>query len=185
MRPADKTAAEIKLTDENIAAEARRAKRKAELEKAIPAAEEELRRNDSAIAENEKLCAAADAEIKALSASIEKITSALKFSSEEEAAANINALEKKKKSIQDNYTASQAALDSCKKAVHELTSSAETLKEQLKASENIDLEEINEQRQQQAAAQHGAEQHDLIAAQMDEAGYHAVGAEDQQAGKVF
>lgn len=145
---ADKTAAEIKLTDENIAAEARRAKRKAELEKAIPAAEEELRRNDSAIAENEKLCAAADAEIKALSASIEKITSALKFSSEEEAAANINALEKKKKSIQDNYTASQAALDSCKKAVHELTSSAETLKEQLKASENIDLEEINEQRQQ-------------------------------------
>lgn len=145
---ADKTAAEIKLTDENIAAEARRAKRKAELEKAIPAAEKELRRNDSAIAENEKLCAAADAEIKALSASIEKITSALKFSSEEEAAANINALEKKKKSIQDNYTASQAALDSCKKAVHELTSSAETLKEQLKASENIDLEEINEQRQQ-------------------------------------
>ncbi len=145
---ADKTAAEIKLTDENIAAEARRAKRKAELEKAIPAAEEELRRNDSAIAENEKLCAAADAEIKALSTSIEKITSALKFSSEEEAAANINALEKKKKSIQDNYTASQAALDSCKKAVHELTSSAETLKEQLKASENIDLEEINEQRQQ-------------------------------------
>ena len=145
---ADKTAAEIKLTDENIAAEARRAKRKAELEKAIPAAEEELRRNDSAIAENEKLCAAADAEIKALSASIEKITSALKFNSEEEAAANINALEKKKKSIQDNYTASQAALDSCKKAVHELTSSAETLKEQLKASENIDLEEINEQRQQ-------------------------------------
>lgn len=145
---ADKTAAEIKLTDENIAAEARRAKRKAELEKAIPAAEEELRRNDSAIAENEKLCAAANAEIKALSASIEKITSALKFSSEEEAAANINALEKKKKSIQDNYTASQAALDSCKKAVHELTSSAETLKEQLKASENIDLEEINEQRQQ-------------------------------------
>ena len=145
---ADKTAAEIKLTDENIAAEARRAKRKAELEKAIPAAEEELRRNDSAIAENEKLCAAAEAEIKALSASIEKITSALKFSSEEEAAANINALEKKKKSIQDNYTASQAALDSCKKAVHELTSSAETLKEQLKASENIDLEEINEQRQQ-------------------------------------
>lgn len=145
---ADKTAAEIKLTDENIAAEARRAKRKAELEKAIPAAEEELRRNDSAIAENEKLCAAADAEIKALSASIEKITSALKFSSEEEAAANINALEKKKKSIQDNYTASQAALDSCKKAVHELTSSAETLKEQLKVSENIDLEEINEQRQQ-------------------------------------
>lgn len=145
---ADKTAAEIKLTDENIAAEARRAKRKAELEKAIPAAEEELRRNDSAIAENEKLCAAADAEIKALSASIEKITSALKFSSEEEAAANINALEKKKKSIQDNYTASQAALDSCKKAVHELTSSAETLKEQLKASENIDIEEINEQRQQ-------------------------------------
>ena len=106
---ADKTAAEIKLTDENIAAEA---------------------------------------EIKALSASIEKITSALKFSSEEEAAANINALEKKKKSIQDNYTASQAALDSCKKAVHELTSSAETLKEQLKASENIDLEEINEQRHQ-------------------------------------
>lgn len=145
---ADKTAAEIKLTDENIAAEARRAKRKAELEKAIPATEEELRRNDSAIAENEKLCAAADAEIKALSASIEKITSALKFSSEEEAATNINALEKKKKSIQDNYTASQAALDSCKKAVHELTSSAETLKEQLKASENIDLEEINEQRQQ-------------------------------------
>lgn len=145
---ADKTAAEIKLTDENIAAEARRAKRKAELEKAIPAAEEELRRNDSAIAENEKLCAAAEAEIKALSASIEKITSALKFSSEEEAAANINALEKKKKSIQDNYTASQAALDSCKKAVHELTSSAETLKEQLKASENTDLEEINEQRQQ-------------------------------------
>lgn len=145
---ADKTAAEIKLTDENIATEARRAKRKAELEKAIPAAEEELRRNDSAIAENEKLCAAANAEIKALSTSIEKITSALKFSSEEEAAANINALEKKKKSIQDNYTASQAALDSCKKAVHELTSSAETLKEQLKASENIDLEEINEQRQQ-------------------------------------
>ncbi len=145
---ADKTSAEIKLTDENIAAEARRAKRKAELEKAIPAAEEELRRNDSAIAENEKLCAAANAEIKALSASIEKITSALKFSSEEEAAANINALEKKKKSIQDNYTASQAALDSCKKAVHELTSSAETLKEQLKASENIDLEEINKQRQQ-------------------------------------
>lgn len=145
---ADKTAAEIKLTDENIATEARRAKRKAELEKAIPAAEEELRRNDSAIAENEKLCATADAEIKALSASIEKITSALKFSSEEEAAANINALEKKKKSIQDNYTASQAALDSCKKAVHELTSSAETLKEQLKASENTDLEEINEQRHQ-------------------------------------
>ena len=41
------------------------------------------------------------------------------------------------------------------------------------------------QRQQQAAAQHGAEQHDLIAAQMDEAGHHSVGAEDQQAGKVF
>lgn len=142
IRRAAEVTEEIRQLNDEIMSQTLKINRKAELEKAIPDIEANIRKYQLAAAEEEKLAAAAEAEIKALAENGEKLRSKLEFPSEKEAQDNINALEKRRQTLQTEYDNAKARTEKLSARGAELKSVVDTYKAQLENTEDVSIDEL-------------------------------------------
>lgn len=133
---------EIKKLNDEIMSQTLKLNRKAELERAIPDIEANIKSSRLAAVEEEKLAAAAEAEIKALAENSEKLRSKLEFPSEKDAIDNINVLEKRRQALQAEYDNAKNLAEKLSARWAELKSAVETYKAQLENTENVSVEEL-------------------------------------------
>lgn len=135
---------ENKLTIENLElalrAEEKKALRYAELGRLIPEAEAEQTELSSKLAESERLLAALDAEIKEKTRTAATLRSGLEFESKLEAEAHVRILDEQRKKLQSALDAAQKAWTDCKGEVDGLEGQVRSVKAQLEAAPEIDIE---------------------------------------------
>ncbi|QHI73568.1 AAA family ATPase [Aminipila terrae] len=126
-----------------IANEENRLKRKERLEEEIPQTELKIKEYEKAVSENHQQVISLEMEMKGLEEAKDKILRTLEFNSKSEAEKNIKEQELKKTMIQNAFERAKKVYEECNLAVAECSAKIETLREQLKDTEKVNLDEEN------------------------------------------
>ncbi|MDR1726394.1 MAG: SMC family ATPase [Acidobacteriota bacterium] len=148
-------AGRLKALDGRIKAEEAKERRKAELEKGMPALAQAVERLAGDIAKGEKEAAALEADAKGLAIARDRLAEDLPCADKDEAEKRITAAEARKKALQNAIQCAKDGLDAGKKQAHELKAKIDALAQQLEGMEATDLRALERRKEGLSKAKDG------------------------------